>query len=146
MLASLLLAASFALSAQGADYSNATATPGGWAYRAQAGQSAAHFMDSSGTIRLFVTCTLANRTVTLSRTSSAPASSLTIWTDTAERTLPARFEPNAMRVTAGVQAADRLLDSIAFSRGRFAVSMPGFAPLVLVPGPEAARVFEDCRN
>ena len=128
------------------NFSQVPAAPGAWSYNAQGGVSEARFMDSSGTIRLFVRCTMANRLVTLSRTSSAPASSLSVWTDTMERGLAARFDPNGMRVTGALHSTDRLLDAIAFSRGRVAVTMPGFPPLVLVAGPEAARVFEDCRN
>jgi hypothetical protein len=40
---------------------------------------------------------------------------------------------------------DALLDSIAFSRGRFAVSASGTPALVLPAGPEIGRVVEDCR-
>jgi hypothetical protein len=127
------------------DFTHAPVTPGAWAYRPQAGLTQAYFMDSSGTIRLFVQCAIPTRTVTISRTSAAPAASLTVWTSAQQRALPARFEPNAMRVTVSVNARDTLLDAIAFSRGRIAVLMPGSAPLVIPAGPEAARVFEDCR-
>jgi hypothetical protein len=83
--------------------------------------------------------------VTVSLTSSAPAASLSLWTSIASRNLPARFEPNAMRVSAELPAYDALLDAIAFSRGRIAVTMPGGVPLVAPAWPEAARTIEDCR-
>ena len=50
-----------------------------------------------------------------------------------------------MRVTAELFALDPLLDAIAFSRGRFAVTMAGGSPLVVPAWPEAARTIEDCR-
>jgi hypothetical protein len=128
------------------DFSQSPVTPGSWTYRPLPGASQAYFTDSGGTIRLFVSCAIPARTVTISRTSAAPAASLTVWTSTMERALPARFEPNAMRVSASFTAASPLLDAIAFSRGRIAIWMPGFAPLIVAPGPEAARAFEDCRN
>jgi len=46
---------------------------------------------------------------------------------------------------ASVGGMDPLLDAIAFSRGRFAVSMPGSPALVMPAGTEIAHVVEDCR-
>ena len=128
------------------DFSHSPVAAGSWAYRPVPGASQAYFMDSTGTIRLFVSCSIPTRTVTISRTSAAPAATMTVWTSTMERTFAARFEPGAKRVSASLTGASPLLDAIAFSRGRFAISMPGFAPLVVAPGPEAARAIEDCRN
>jgi hypothetical protein len=84
---------------------------------------------------LLLRCDRATRTVTISRPAT-PAAALTILTDTVTRSLP----PNGR-----LSAYDRLLDAIAFSRGRFLVSEGG--PLLAVPSwPEAARSIEDCRN
>ena len=129
-----------------ADYSNSATAPGSWSYVAIAGGSEARFMDATGTIRLVVGCSRATRQVTIARTSAAPAASVSVWTSSLSRDVPARFEPNAMRVSAQLAAFDGLLDAIVFSRGRFAVSMPGFSALVVTAGPEAARVIEDCRS
>ena len=38
-----------------------------------------------------------------------------------------------------------MLDAMVFSRGHFAISMPGYPPLVLPAGTEIAHVVEDCR-
>ncbi len=40
----------------------------------------------------------------------------------------------------------RLLDAMAFSRGRFRVEMTGIAPVVLPSWSEVGRVVEDCRG
>jgi hypothetical protein len=49
-------------------------------------------------------------------------------------------------LTADLPATDRLLDEIAFRRGRFATAAAG-APMVAVPAwPETTRVIEDCRS
>jgi hypothetical protein len=132
--------------AQAVDFATARTWPGVWSYRAVPGGSEALFTDASGGVRISIRCTRPTRVVTLSRTSAAPASTMFVWTTSAQRSLPARFEPNAIRVSADLAANDALLDAIAYSRGRIAVSMPGIQPLVIAPGPEAARVFEDCRN
>ena len=127
------------------DYTTARVAPGAWSYQSLAGGSMARFVDTTGTARLVLQCTRATRRVTVSLTSSAPAASLSLWTSIASRNLPARFEPNAMRVSAELPAYDALLDAIAFSRGRIAVTMPGGVPLVAPAWPEAARTIEDCR-
>ncbi|HUE79464.1 MAG TPA: hypothetical protein VMN38_07520 [Sphingomicrobium sp.] len=127
------------------DFSTARVALGVWGYRAVPGGSMARFVDTTGTARLVLQCTRATRRVTISHTSAAPAASLQVWTSSASRNLPARFEPNAMRVAADLAASDALLDGIAFSRGRIAVTMAGGVPLVVPAWPEAARTIEDCR-
>ena len=44
-----------------------------------------------------------------------------------------------------IAAADKLLDAIAFSRGRFALEAAGQETLYLPSWPEISRVIEDCR-
>jgi hypothetical protein len=127
------------------DFSTAQIAAGTWAYQSTPGGSMARFVDTTGTARLVLQCTKATRRVSVSLTSTAPAASLSLWTSIASRNLPARFEPNAMRVTAELPAYDALLDAIAFSRGRIAVTMPGGVPLVAPAWPEPARTVEDCR-
>jgi len=129
----------------GLDFSTARVQPGSWAYQRTPGGSAARFVDATGTARLVLECSRATRRMTIARTSATPAPSILVWTSTAARSLPVRFEPNAMRVTAELAAFDRLLDGIAFSRGRIAVTMAGAEPLVVPAWPEAARTIEDCR-
>jgi hypothetical protein len=89
---------------------------------------------------------MANRAITIALTSAAPAATLSVWTTSMTRVLPAQFQANAVRVAATLAANDPLLDAIAFSRGRFAVQMPGSVVLVAPAAPETARVIEDCRN
>ena len=134
-----------AAAAAQADFSTARVALGAWAYQVVPGGSMARFVDTTGTARLVLQCTKATRRVTISHTSAAAAPSLHVWTSSASRNLPARFEANAMRVTAELPAFDALLDGIAFSRGRIAVTMSGAVPLVVPAWPEAARTIEDCR-
>ena len=120
--------------------------PGVWSYRSFPQVSEASFMDTSGTMRLSVRCARPTRQIVISRHNPAPAPTMFIWTSSQQRSLPAAFETNPTRVSAVLAANDSLLDAIAFSRGRIALSIPGALPLVVAPAPEAARVFEDCRN
>ena len=120
-------------------------SPGSWSYRTTQLGSEASFMDSSGTQRAIVGCIRSARQVSLSRASAAPAASVEIWTSSASRALPSRVDSAVLRVTATTTAYDPLLDAVAFSRGRFALSMPGFPTLILPTGPEVDHVVEDCR-
>jgi hypothetical protein len=139
------VSAAAAIAAQVADYSTAPVAAGTWTYQALPGGSEARFIDTTNTARLIIHCTRMSRQVNISHTSAISAPSIFIWTSSASRNVPARFEANAMRVTADLSAFDPLLDAIAFSRGRIAVTMLGGLPLVVPAWPEAARTIEDCR-
>lgn len=105
-------------------------TPGDWRYLPTPTGSEARY----GNV-LVLRCTRANRTVQIERTGSA-GRSLTISTSSTSRALP---------VNGTLYANDKLLDAIAFSRGRFLVS-GGAGPILAIPSwPEAARAVEDCR-
>ena len=128
-----------------ADYSYWPVSPGAWTYRAVPGGSEASFVDGTGAARVVIACGKLTRLVTISRISAAPSSSLSIWTSSLSRNLPSRFDQASGRVIAQVGATDPLLDAIALSRGRIAVSMPGSPVFVLPVGTEIDHVVEDCR-
>jgi len=73
--------------------------------------------------------------------------SATITTSTSSGTLTA--EPHTIDGLAteaiALPASQRLLDAMAFSRGRFRVEIVGLAPVVLPSWSEVGRVIEDCR-
>ena len=131
------------------DFSTAPVSAGLWTYQTVPGGSTARFIDATGTARFAIECSKATRRITLARTSAIAAPSLFLWSSDASRVMAARFEPNAMRVSADLAARDPLLDAIAFSRGRIAVTLgaagAGVDPLVMPAWPEAARTIEDCR-
>ena len=135
-----------AVTSAAADYSNSPLLPGSWSYVAVPGGSIARFTEATGAVRVSFGCNRTSRGVTIARTSAAPAASLSFWTSTASRSQPALFEQSAQRVVATFNAQDTMLDAIVFSRGRFAVSMPGAPALVIPTGPEASRIVEDCRG
>ena len=146
LLAGAALAAQSVAPQTSADFTNVTAAPGRWSYAPLPGGSEAMFFDSSGAARLSIRCNRPLRWVSISRVGAAPAASISLWTSSAVRNLLARYDPATQRVTAEVAASDPLLDAIAFSRGRIAVSMPGFVPLVVPVWAEPARAIEDCRS
>ena len=72
--------------------------------------------------------------------ASAP---VTVRTEFDNRALAGSPVNGAMRVV--LAASDPLLDSMALSKGRFAIEVAGAPPLYLPSWPEVTRVIEDCR-
>jgi len=145
IIAGGLSAAAAAQSAGGGNPAMMAVRAGSWSYSATATGSDASFVDASGTPSVVVRCVRATRSVQISA-RGVPATSLSLWTDSAVRVLPAAYDPATARVTATLPAGDPLLDKMAFSRGRFAVTVPGMSPLVVPAWPEPTRAVEDCRN
>jgi hypothetical protein len=121
-----------------AEWEDAPATPGDWRL---SGSSAA-FGPAQGA--QFVLRCEDGRQVGLVRTDARSGTALIIRTTYGARALPASVQSEGL--TARLAASDPLLDSIAFSRGRFAVEAEGVPRLVLPAWPEPARVVEDCRS
>lgn len=120
------------------DWEHAPATPGDWQWSNAGGLSVATF--AQGLLQL----RCQGGSVVLSRRGSANgAVPMTISTSAMTRTVDAQAS------TAGIQVAfaarDPLLDAMAFSRGHFAVEVPGVAAVYAPSWPEVSRVIEDCR-
>jgi hypothetical protein len=119
---------------------------GSWTYRAIPGGSEADFIDAAAVVRLQIKCNRTSRMVSIVRSGvPAAAPTMSFWTTSSSRTVPVRFLATK-ELVADLIATDPLLDSIAFSRGRFATAASG-APMVAVPSaPETTRAIEDCRS
>jgi hypothetical protein len=121
------------------------ATVGNWSYRQITGGSEADFVDSGGHVRLTIRCNRSSRVLSIIRTgmtSAAPA--LAVTTTYGARSLAASFAGG--NLVAAVASNDPLLDDIAFTRGKWAVTNAGVSALVVPSWAEAPRVFEDCRS
>lgn len=129
-----------------ATYAQATPIAGSWTYRPIAGGSEAVFTNAAGQAQFAIRCSRSTRRVSLSRPATGAAPFLFVWTSSNTRNLPASFQPATAQLVAELAMMDPLLDSIAFSRGRFAVSSSGTPALVLPAAPEIDRVVEDCRT
>ena len=120
------------------------ATVGVWRWGREGSLSIARFGTPAATL-LSLACNPRTGTVSLAREDRAgTAVTMAIFTTTLTRTLALR--PAGGFATASLAAHDPLLDAMAFSRGRFAVEVPGLAPLYLPSWPEVGRVIEDCRR
>lgn len=121
-------------------------TPGDWRYAEAPGGSVASYGRAGAAPELALRCDEARRQITISLAAPAPAQApLMIRTTSLDRALTAT--PGQTGVAqAALPVNDRLLDAMAFSRGRFLVSLGG-APNVVAPAwPEVSRVIEDCRS
>ncbi len=123
------------------DWRDAPQTPGDWRYESGTAQF------GSATSTLFaLRCNRANRTISLLRTGNAPQDlPMTVSTTSETRSLLATPQ-GAAQLVVTLPANDRLLDAMAFSRGRFAVEVNGLPTLYLPAWPEVARAVEDCRR
>lgn len=126
-----------------ADWQDWPWTPGAWRYAREATGSSASYGVTGQVPALVLRCDRAARTLLLSRpgTSAAP---FTIRTSATTGSVATQLVPP--QVVARFAVNDRLLDAMAFTRGRFTVEQPGVAPLVLPPWAEVGRVIEDCRG
>ncbi len=128
-----------------ADWRDLPLSRGGWYYSSQRDGSQALFGPPNSEAAFIVRCDLARREISLSREGGS-AGPITVRTTFGARSFPAtaRQEPLPY-LSAALPARDRFLDSMAFSRGRFTVEVPG-QPVLIVPAwAEPARVIEDCR-
>jgi len=135
-----------------ADWRDWPVSAGGWRYGAVAGGSLASFGEAGvGATKLTLRCEKATRRIFVSRAVSAPvAGQMTLRTSFGAASWP--IESDAVPTDSGQNAvairaaADAALDQMAFSRGRFAIEVPGAAPLVVPAWAEVGRVIEDCRS
>ena len=127
------------------DWRDWPVTAGVWRYGKDARGSVAMFGRVNADAVAVLRCDRQGGRVFLSVAGSTPGT-LTVRTSSTARAL-------AVGVTGGtppylaatVAPTDPLLDALAFSRGRFALSLAGATPLVLPAWAEVGRVVEDCR-
>lgn len=126
---------------------DAPATVGDWSYRTASTGGTAVFGDPQSGARFSLRCDRNARVVSLWRArQGAGGATMTLRSESQMRNLPAA--PTAGQVPgleARLPASDRLLDAIAFSKGRFAVEASGAPALYLPSWAEVTRVIEDCR-
>lgn len=131
---------------QPADWRDAPASPGNWYWHKDGNRSIAFYgdpkMPSYG--GFWLVCDATARQVELRFTSpKLDDTIMTVVTTSMQQTLPARR--SGSEVVAVVAANDRLLDAMAFSRGRLMVAVLHDTPRYLPAWPEISRVIEDCR-
>jgi hypothetical protein len=136
--------------ALGSDWRDWPLTPGDWVYRADSRGSIALFGISGADAAFTARCDTARRRIYLSRTGAFPPGDtgrMTIRASTGLQTYAVVNSSEAPPyIAAELPPTDPHLDAMAFSRGRFVVSVKGANDLVIPAWPEVARVIEDCRG
>ena len=128
------------------DLSTATPMAGTWTYAATADGSEATFANASGFAQLWMRCSRATRQVSIAKPATAAAPSISVWTSSLSRIVPATYNAATGRLTINIAANDPLLDAIANSRARLGFTVSPQPPLVVPAWAEPARVIEDCRG
>jgi hypothetical protein len=136
--------------ATGADWRDWPVTPGNWVYRPSSTRSQAVFGADPAAPKFAVTCDKSAGQVMLSHAGAFPPGEtgrMTIRTTSGQNTLTvANGGGTPAMVAATLPPRDPQLDSMAYSRGRFVVSIKGSPDLVVPSWSEFARVLEDCRG
>ncbi len=132
------------------NWMDAPQTPGDWTYVNEPGETLAIFGTgrTPETVDLIIRCDLATRRVGIARSGGAAGQvEMLVRTETQDRTLTASpVDSAAPLIVSELSATDRLLDAIAFSKGRFAIETAVTPPLFAPAWPEITRVIEDCRS
>lgn len=129
------------------DLTFAVPLAGDWSYSSNANGSQAVFRSASSRVpQLTIRCTKPARHVTIAKPASAAAPFLFVWTSSLSKSFSATFDPTTAQLSATLESSNTLLDALAFSRGRFGVSVSGAPALVLPAWAEVGRVIEDCRT
>lgn len=128
----------------------APVTPGTWVYRSDARGSVALFGEPDIEAEFVIRCDMPARRITFSRAGELNGGSGTMAFQATHggKAFAAQNGGDAGHsyIVAATAASDAYLDTIAFSRGRFAVAVTGERLLVLPNWPEPIRVVEDCRG
>jgi hypothetical protein len=119
---------------------DAPLSPGDWRY--EAGPAARAWFGPPGQPSFSVRCE--GRQIVLSRAGAGSGSTMLVRASNGARSLTARAAGGATEAI--LPASDPFLDTMLFSRGRFAVEAPGLPRLIVPAWPEPARVVEDCRS
>ena len=135
--------------AKASNWEDWRATPGDWGYRKDARGSVALFGQPGANALFVVRCDQSAARIYLSRGGSFPvgqSGQMTIRTSSTTRALSAgNSNENPPYIASELVPTDRLLDAMAYSRGKFVVSVRGADDIVVPTWAEFARVVEDCR-
>lgn len=122
------------------DWRDLPITPGAWRWSLSGGVSEAVYVGQNGAPQITMACQGG-----YVRLSVPGGTGGLIQITTATQTRQGTAQGDAAGAALALAANDRLLDAIAFTRGRWQVEVTGHAPLLLPADPSASRVIEDCR-
>jgi hypothetical protein len=133
----------------GTNWQDWPTTAGDWAYRRDERGSVALFGMTGADADLLIRCDRTARKVYLSRKGQfgdGESGRMTLRATTGLQTYSvANSSGTPPYISAEIATSDPHLDALAFSRGKFLVSVKGGPDLVIPSWAEVSRVVEDCR-
>jgi len=131
------------------NWQDAPRSTGDWVYRRDARGSVALFGPTGADASFIIRCDNAARRIYLSRVGELPGAdsgTMTTRSSTGMKSFTIKNNGDSPSyVAATLPVNEPQLDAMAYSRGRFLVSVKGGVDLVIPSWPEIARVIEDCR-
>ena len=126
------------------------ADKGEWVYRQDERGSIALFGEAGRDALIVVRCDVPRRRIFLSRAGevwNADSVGMTIYTSSGRKTFTVRKTGGTPSyVAVELDSREPHLDAMAFSRGKFLVTLAGRPNLVVPNWAELGRVVEDCRG
>jgi hypothetical protein len=133
----------------GTNWQDWPTTAGDWAYRQDQRGSVALFGMNGADADFLIRCDRSARKIYVSRKGSfgdGESGRMTLRATTGLQTYAVANNGSTPPYISGeIATSDPHLDALAFSRGKFLVSVKGGADLVVPSWAEVARVIEDCR-
>jgi hypothetical protein len=131
-------------------WQDAAFAPGDWVYRRDSRGSVALFGIRAADASFLIRCDAAVQKIFLSRAGALTEGNnaqMTIRASSGFKSFAARNNGDTPPyVAVELPVREPQLDAMAYSRGRFLVSIKGSEDLVIPSWPEVARVIEDCRG
>jgi hypothetical protein len=122
--------------------------PGTWVYRQDERGSVALYGEAEEEALFLVRCVQSSRQIFFSRAGRIDGRGARMEFQATHGLNSYRAENSTgdtPYIVAGTNAQDSYLDTIAFSRGRIAISVNGQGRVAIPSWPQMTRVFEDCR-
>lgn len=128
------------------DFADKPHTPGTWFYSQTSADSRAVFGTSARDAVFMMRCDKATRRISLNRpTTLRGQQKMRVDTETASLEFNANTLGEGSILAAEFAATDPILDAMAITKGRFAITSPRATPLYIPAWVEVSRVIEDCR-
>lgn len=119
-------------------------TDGAWRYQGGGQTSVATFGVAGAPPLVTFRCEVTARRIVVQAATARAAGQMSVRTTFGATQWP--LQADGTSFVAIRPANDPTLDQIAFSRGRFMITLSGTAPMILPTWAEVTRVIEDCRS
>jgi hypothetical protein len=129
------------------DWTDWRLTAGDWVYRRDDRGSIALFGVAGNDAVVTLRCDKSRARIYLARAGTGSGGKMVVRSSSALKEFAASPTGGALPYLASeILPDDRILDAVAYSRGRFALEVDGQLPIAIPSWAEIGRVVEDCRG